>query len=57
MQVRVTVPEGSNIAELSDFMRKALSSYGGGLDPESPYFESANMDFTVKLVKKETTYG
>lgn len=57
LQVRVEVPKGSNAAEVMGYIRVAISSYGGGLDPENPFFSWGKEDVTVSLLKKETTYG
>ena len=57
LSIRTTLPKGSNVAELLDYVRNAIASHGGGLDPEDHYFHARDLGFTVNLVKKETTYG
>lgn len=57
LSIRTTLPKGSNVAALLEYIRAAVASHGGGLDPEDPYFNSKNEQFTVNLVKKETTYN
>jgi hypothetical protein len=55
-QLRMQVPEGANVAMVLEYIRSAVSSYAGGLDPENPMFDINKEEFTMKLVKKETTY-
>lgn len=57
MSIRMMLPSGSNAAEALDYVSAALASHGGGMDPESPYFEREARQFTVNLTKKEITYG
>lgn len=57
LSLRTVLPKGSNVAELLEYIRSALASHGGGLDPLSPYFDSKAEHFVINLVKKETTYG
>lgn len=57
LQVRVEIPKGSNAAEVMNYLRVAISSYGGGLAPDNPFFDWTKDSVTVSLLKKETTYG
>ena len=60
LEVRLTVPDGSNAAELMQYVRDAIKSHRGGLSPDEPIFNSPELDhdnFVVKLVRKETVYG
>lgn len=57
LQVKIEVPQGSNGSEVMQYVRVAIGSYSGGLDPESPLFNVGKSDITVSLLKKETTYG
>lgn len=52
--VRMELPEGTNIGEARQFIRNAISGYGGGLDPEDPFFHVSDKDFTVALHEKRT---
>lgn len=56
--VRMQVPRGANLLQTQQFIRSAIQSYGGGLDPEDPFFDITADDFTVAYMKKieVTTY-
>lgn len=55
LQVKIEVPKGSNGSDVMQYVRTAVGTHKGGLDPEDPLFEIGEV--TVSLVKKETTYG
>lgn len=55
--VKMTMPVGSNAAQLQQYIRDAIRQWAKGGDPENPLFELKDEDFTVRLIKKETTYG
>lgn len=60
IQVKLDVPENSNAAQIMEYIRNAIRSHKGGMDPEHPLYDWPSIehdDFTVKLVKKETLYG
>ena len=56
ISIRMTLPKGSNVAALTNYIGSAIATFGGGLDPEDPHFGITRESFTVNLVKKETTY-
>lgn len=53
-RVKLAVPTGSNIQALTEYVRDALKSHRGGLDPQDPLFEVNEP--TVSLLKRETIY-
>lgn len=55
--VKVKMPKGSNGAALQHYIREAIAGWGGGKDPDDPHFGIKEEDFTVRMVKKEVSYG
>ena len=55
--VTIKVPIGSNLAIVQTYIRDAIQSHCGGLDPKDEMFGLDPKDFTVALTKKVTTYG
>lgn len=53
-EVKVQLPKGSNAHEMQLYIRDAIKSH---LDPADPHFSIPEETYTVRLVKKETTYG
>jgi hypothetical protein len=54
--VTMSIPKGSNVAEVAAYIRDALQSHGGGLEPSHPMFSIQPGAFTVNLKQKTTTY-
>ena len=60
LEVRINIPPRSNAAAIQQFVGGAIQSYGCGIDPDDPLSsikeQGPGKDFTVRLVKKETSY-
>ena len=55
--VTMSIPKGSNVAEVSDYIREALQYYGSHLDPVHPMHSIETSWFTVILKQKTTNYS
>ena len=55
-RVSLRVPQGSNVAEVLEYIASALSSHKGGSDPSLPISSIDTNSMIVKLEKKETSY-
>jgi len=55
--VTMSIPKGSNVAEISTYIREALQYYGGHLDPVHPMYSIEAAWFTVNLKQKTTNYS
>lgn len=54
--VRMPLPAGAKPAQALAYVRAAIGSHAGGLDPHNPMFDLAPTGFTIQIVKRETTY-
>ena len=55
--VKMILPKGANGATALDYVRSAVASHAGGLDPKDVMFELDREKTVVKLIKKETNYA
>lgn len=57
LRVRLAVPAGANAPMIQNYVRDAIRTHCGGLDPKDEMFELDRASVTVSLLKKEVTYG
>jgi hypothetical protein len=57
LRVKMKMPPGSNAKYCADYVRDAVRSHAGGLDPDDVMFSLENESVTVSLLKKETSYA
>lgn len=55
--VTVTLPPGMNLKDMQDYVRDAVKSYKGGMDPQDPTFHLDPDTVRVALSSKVTKYG
>lgn len=54
--VRMPLPAGAKVDRALGYVREALRSWAGGIDPQDPMASLAGEQLIVKLVRKETVY-
>ena len=57
LMVRLTVPTGSNVQDVTQYVRDAVQFHKGGLDSKDPLFLLNPDEIAVKLLRKETLYA
>ena len=57
VNVRMRVPSNASISLVMKYVKDALSSYKGGLDPQDPLFNIDPNYIDVVLIRKDTTYA
>ncbi len=55
--IKLTAPPGSNAHMVANYVREAVKSHCGGLDPQDEMFELDRNTVRVSLVSKTTVYG
>ena len=57
VNVRIRVPSNASVSTVMEYVRDAMSSHKGGLNPQDPLFNIDPNYIDVILLKKETTYA